>query len=180
MPINTRQPIKSRVKLHNSPQNIKYTKTNHLQQREKMIYLDNEPLIYNGYNSDGCKHASSAKMIRVNCCFTDCKYYLCNCHCISVFPSFTCDPYLNGLKYQNTLSRILHNFTGSSQTNTLNRVSEWVMAQRPTRHFIGHFRVNLYRPDDPTNRIKALKEASWPLTETPNLFLVKTDQCLAV
>jgi len=44
-------------------------------------------------------------------------------------------------------------------------VSEWVETQRPTRHFIGHFGDDFYRPDDPTNSVKALKEASWPLRE---------------
>jgi len=30
-------------------------------------------------------------------------------------------------------------------------------------HFIGHFWDDFYRQDDPTNSLKALKEASWPL-----------------
>jgi len=41
--------------------------------------------------------------------------------------------------------------------------SEWAEALRPTRHFIGHFGDNVYKLDDPTNSVKALKEASWPL-----------------
>jgi len=36
-------------------------------------------------------------------------------------------------------------------------------AYRPTRHFIGHFGDNFYWSDDPTNSIKAPKEASWLL-----------------
>ena len=31
----------------------------------------------------------------------------------------------------------------------------------PTRHIIGHFGDDFYRPDDQTNSIKALKETSW-------------------
>ena len=33
--------------------------------------------------------------------------------------------------------------------------------QRPTRHIIGHFGDDFYRPDDQTNNAKALKETSW-------------------
>jgi len=37
---------------------------------------------------------------------------------------------------------------------------EWVKAYCPTRHIIGHFKhaSHGYRPDNPTNRVKALKE----------------------
>ena len=33
--------------------------------------------------------------------------------------------------------------------------------ERPTRHIIGHFGDDFYRPDDQTNSVKALKETSW-------------------
>ena len=35
------------------------------------------------------------------------------------------------------------------------------MVKRPTRHIIGHFGDDLYRPDDQTNSVKSLKETSW-------------------
>ena len=39
---------------------------------------------------------------------------------------------------------------------------EWVCrVLRPTEHIIGHFGDDFYRPDDQTNRVKALKETSW-------------------
>jgi len=51
----------------------------------------------------------------------------------------------------------------------LSHLGEWVSrgltsysTQRPTRHYIGHFGDDFYRPDDTTNSVKALKEASWP------------------
>ena len=31
----------------------------------------------------------------------------------------------------------------------------------PTQHIIGHFRDDIYRPDDQTNSVKALKETSF-------------------
>ena len=44
----------------------------------------------------------------------------------------------------------------------ISRTVEWVcMVQRPTRHIIGHFGDDFYRPDDQTNSVKALKETSW-------------------
>ena len=41
--------------------------------------------------------------------------------------------------------------------------SSSVESQRPTQHIIpaGHFGNNIYRPDDQTNSVKALKETSW-------------------
>jgi len=51
---------------------------------------------------------------------------------------------------------------GTFDCTTESCVSEQ-RVKRPTRHFIGHFGDDFYRPDDPTNSVKALKEASWPL-----------------
>jgi len=47
---------------------------------------------------------------------------------------------------------------------------EWVCrVSCPTRHIIGHFEDDFYRPDDQTNSVKALKETSWSSRSGLNL-----------
>ena len=53
--------------------------------------------------------------------------------------------------------------------------SSSVEAQRPTRHIIGHFRDDFYRPDDQTNSVKALKETSW--SSRSDLSLIHIWRC---
>jgi len=36
-------------------------------------------------------------------------------------------------------------------------------AERPTQHIISHLRDGFCRPDDPTNSVRVLKEASWSI-----------------
>ena len=51
--------------------------------------------------------------------------------------------------------------TTNEQKNYTSSSSSSVEALHPTQHNIDHFGDNFYRPDDQTNSVKALKEASW-------------------
>jgi len=52
---------------------------------------------------------------------------------------------------------------GDLDTNLMTLKHQGVSEQRFNVPLLGHFGDDFYRPDDPTNSVKALKEASWPL-----------------